>query len=139
MTSMSLSYTLSFRSISLGYMGVSLLYGYLALVLSIVMRLVLIGLVCGMSNGNGYNVAVTIHGLVMIFLMIMPSMYGSIGNLGLASMLGCNEVAYLRINNLSLLCLILGGLVLLMGTSMELLSGIGWTLYAPFSTMLSSI
>jgi cytochrome c oxidase subunit 1 len=48
-----------------------------------------------------YNNVITVHGLLMIFYLIMPSLYGSFGNLFLPSLVGAIDMAFPRLNNIS--------------------------------------
>lgn len=90
-----------------------------------------------------FNLMVTVHGLVMIFLFIMPTLFGGFGNMMLISSLGLCEVVYPRFNNLSLLLLPSSFTVLVFGALGDYAEGPGWTLYAPLSilhaTLMSSL
>jgi len=60
-----------------------------------------------LSNSGIYNSIVTLHGLILIFFAIMPSMIGGVGNLLVPMILGSPEVAYPRLNLSSLVGLLL--------------------------------
>jgi len=94
------------------------------------------------ANMNIYNLNITLHGLLMIFFLVMPGLFGGFGNILLPIYLGAPEVTYPRINNGSLLLLLLSFFILLTSITMEYAIGTGWTLYPPLSTShysLSSI
>ena len=86
---------------------------------------------------DAYNQVFTIHGTVMIFLFIIPAVPAIFGNFMLPLMLGAKDVAFPRLNLLSL-WLWWGGAVFFLIT---LLSGgldTGWTFYTPYSTETST-
>jgi cytochrome c oxidase subunit 1 len=85
------------------------------------------------SSGRIYNRLFTLHGTIMIFLFIIPSIPASFGNFVLPLMLGARDVAFPRLN-LASLYLYLGGTVFFL--LVLVLGGIdtGWTFYAPYST-----
>jgi len=61
-----------------------------------------------------YNVVITIHALLMIFLLVMPAIYGGLGNTFIVVKLGSSEVSYPRINNLSVVILPLSYAIIFM-------------------------
>merc|ERR1711998_316949 len=55
------------------------------------------------ENQNFYNVSITLHGLLMIFFLVMPGLFGGFGNYFVPIFQGSPEVVYPRVNNLSIL------------------------------------
>lgn len=79
-----------------------------------------------------YNRVFTMHGLIMVFLFIIPSIPATMGNFLLPIMVGAKDVAFPRLNLLSLYVYVIGaGIALLSITT----GGVdtGWTFYTPYS------
>lgn len=85
------------------------------------------------SSGHAYNRLFTLHGTIMIFLFILPSIPAALGNFMLPLMLGARDVAFPRLNLASLYFYAFGMLFFLLVLAF---GGIdtGWTFYAPYST-----
>src|SRR5579884_1925052 len=86
---------------------------------------------------DSYNQAVSMHGTIMIFLVIVPILAG-FGNFLLPLMIGARDMAFPRLNALSYWLYVMGGIVLL--ASFFAKGGAqanGWTSYAPLSTLHS--
>jgi len=83
---------------------------------------------------NFYNVLVTMHGLVMVFGVLMPAAVG-LANWQIPLMIGAPDMALPRLNNLSFWILPFA-VTLLMSTIFMDGGGpnFGWTMYAPLST-----
>merc|ERR1739838_561906 len=91
------------------------------------------------ENQNFYNVSVTLHGLLMIFFLVMPGLFGGIGNYFVPIFQGSPEVVYPRINNLSILILFLSYFLVMFSLISAFGGGTGWTLYPPLSTSFMSL
>ncbi len=80
-----------------------------------------------------YNVLFTLHGAVMVFIVIIPGIPAALGNFVLPLMLGAKDVAFPRLN-LASWYMWAGGVMLALGTI--LMGGVdtGWTFYTPYST-----
>ena len=77
------------------------------------------------------------HGIIMVFLFLIPSIPAVLGNFLIPLMIGAKDVAFPRMNLLSWYIYMIGGLFIL--TSL-LMGGVdtGWTFYTPFSTSYSN-
>lgn len=92
----------------------------------------------GMVVSNGvYNRMFTMHGIVMIFLFLVPSIPTVFGNFMIPMMIGARDLAFPRLNLLTWYLFCTGGLCV-MGA--VLFGGIdtGWTFYTPFSSLYSN-
>jgi cytochrome c oxidase subunit I len=83
--------------------------------------------------GDQYNQLFTLHGAIMVFLFIIPSIPAALGNFFLPIMLGTMDVAFPRLNLFSfyLWC---GGAVCFICALVFGGLDAGWTFYAPYST-----
>lgn len=84
-----------------------------------------------------YNHTFTLHGAVMTFLFIIPSIPAALGNFLLPIMIGAKDVAFPRMNLASYYLWLIGAIFLLAAI---LLGGLdtGWTFYTPYSTTTNS-
>ena len=84
-------------------------------------------------SAEHYNEVMTVHGLTMVFLVIVPILAG-FGNFLVPLMIGAKDVAFPRLNALSYWLFLFGGIVLY--ASFFATGGAaqtGWTLYPPLS------
>jgi cytochrome c oxidase subunit 1 len=75
----------------------------------------------------------TLHGAIMVFLFIIPSIPGSLANFVLPLMLGAKDVAFPRLN-LASFYLWCTGAVLAVASMIFGAVDTGWTFYTPYST-----
>ncbi|MEM1331072.1 MAG: cbb3-type cytochrome c oxidase subunit I [Planctomycetota bacterium] len=88
----------------------------------------------GVAENNGlYNRIFTLHGAIMVFMVIVPSIPASLGNFLLPIVLGAKDVAFPRLNLLSWYIYLFGSVF---AVSSILFGGVetGWTFYTPYST-----
>lgn len=78
-----------------------------------------------------YNTLFTLHGVIMVFLFIVPGVPATLGNFLLPLMIGAKDVAFPRLNRLSYWIYVLGTLV----AAVAIFTGLdtGWTFYSPYS------
>jgi cytochrome c oxidase subunit 1 len=88
-------------------------------------------------SADGYNKAFTAHGVVMVFLFLVPSIPTTLGNFLLPIQIGARDLAFPRLNLLSWYLLVLGGVFILASLFM---GGVdtGWTFYTPYSSTYSN-
>jgi len=84
-----------------------------------------------------YNKVFTLHGVVMIFFFLIPSIPATLGNFLVPIMCGAKDLAFPRINLLSWYLYVAGAVITLGAVFM---GGVdtGWTFYTPYSSMASN-
>jgi cytochrome c oxidase subunit 1 len=88
-------------------------------------------------ESNTYNKVFTMHGILMVFFFLIPSIPATLGNFLIPMMIGAKDLAFPRINLLSWYIYMTGGVF----TLYVLLTGgvdTGWTFYTPFSSSYSN-
>ncbi len=88
---------------------------------------------------QAYNEFFTLHGIIMLFLFVIPAIPAVFGNFFLPIMLGAKDVSFPRLNLLSWYLYVLGGLLVLL--ALFLPGGApdtGWTFYIPYSVRTST-
>ena len=97
------------------------------------MRLNLIVPQGSLIEPSTYNQLFTVHGLIMIFFFLAPSIPAVLGNFLIPLMIGAKDVAFPRLNLLSWYIFMAGGTVFLYSV---IAGGVdtGWTFYTPLST-----
>jgi len=90
-------------------------------------------------NGHLWNVLITGHGVLMMFFVVIPALFGGFGNYFMPLMIGAPDMAFPRLNNLSYWLFVAGSClaitsVFVPGGNGLPGAGVGWVLYAPLST-----
>ena len=90
-------------------------------------------------NGHLWNVMITYHGVLMMFFVVIPALFGGFGNYFMPLHIGAPDMAFPRLNNLSYWLYVAGvalGVASLLapGGNDQMGSGVGWVLYPPLST-----
>ena len=80
-----------------------------------------------------YNRVFTLHGAIMVFLFIIPSVPAALGNFVLPLMLGAKDVAFPRLNLASFYLWVTGALMAVLSMVLGAVDT-GWTFYTPYST-----
>ncbi|MGZ4778744.1 MAG: cytochrome c oxidase subunit I, partial [Thermoanaerobaculia bacterium] len=125
------------KRIGILYMlSVSLLFiigGFFAMM----MRIELLTPEGDLLTSDTYNKFFTLHGIVMIFFFLIPSIPAVLGNFLLPIMLGAKDLAFPKINLLSWYLYMIAAV---MGLVIIITGGVdtGWTFYTPFSTQYSN-
>ncbi|PKN08554.1 MAG: cytochrome c oxidase subunit I [Deltaproteobacteria bacterium HGW-Deltaproteobacteria-8] len=122
------------KRIGLLYLGVIGLMFTTALVLGLILRLKLMTPGSTLLSPQQYNAMFTLHGVIMVFMVVIPSIPASFGNIFLPLHIGANDVSFPRLNNFSWWLYVTG--MVLAVTSIFTGAGApdtGWTFYVPFS------
>jgi len=130
------------KRLGIYYLLSALIFGLSGTLLSVFIRIELYSSgnrIISPENQNFYNISITLHGLLMIFFLVMPGLFGGFGNYFVPIILGSPEVVYPRVNNLSILIIPISYIMIFFSIIIEFGSGRGWTLYPPLSTSLMSL
>lgn len=135
---MSWVFTLDHKRIGVMYLFAVLSSFFVGGVMALLVRTKLLfpGEVSWMT-ADQYNKAFTLHGAIMVFLVIIPSVPAALGNFIMPIMLGAKDVAFPRLNLFSFYLWVLGAICAVW----SLLAGgfdTGWTFYTPYSTQFSA-
>jgi cytochrome c oxidase subunit I len=79
-----------------------------------------------------YNQFFTLHGAVMVFLVIVPGIPAALGNMIMPIQLGAPDVAFPKLNMASFYLWCLGALLMLVSIAQGAIDT-GWTFYTPYS------
>ena len=102
-----------------------------------VIRLELMTPKADVVSDEAYNRLFTLHGVVMVWFFLIPSIPTIFGNFLIPLMIGAKDLAFPRLNLISWYLNLIGGLFVLY----VLISGgvdTGWTFYTPYSTMFAN-
>jgi cytochrome c oxidase subunit 1 len=116
----------------LTFLSVGIIFGFL-------MRLELLTPGKTIMDPQTYNAIFTLHGVIMIFLFVVPGLPAVFGNFFLPILIGAKDVAFPKWNLTSWYLYVIGGLLAI--TSILLPGGptdTGWTFYIPYSIRTST-
>ena len=85
-----------------------------------------------------YNQVFTLHGVVMVFLVIIPAIPGILGNFVLPIQIGAKDVAFPRLNLASWYLFMAGAMMAVCGWLFVGKVDTGWTFYTPYSSGASN-
>jgi cytochrome c oxidase subunit I len=102
-------------------------------VFALVLRLELLTPERTLVDAHAYNQLFTHHGVVMVWMFLIPSIPGVFGNFMLPIMIGAKDVAFPKLNLASFWVYFVGSILTLVALTT---GGVdtGWTFYAPYST-----
>ncbi|MBI4458940.1 MAG: cytochrome c oxidase subunit I, partial [Acidobacteria bacterium] len=129
--------TTDHKRIGLLYLVSITLFFFLGGALAVLIRLDLLTPEGDLVSAATYNKLFTMHGIVMNFFFLIPSIPSVLGNFLIPLMIGAKDLAFPRLNLASWYLFNAGGLIALY----SILSGgvdTGWTFYTPFSSVYSN-
>ncbi len=125
------------KRIALLYLASVTFFFFLGGAFAVMLRLELITPAGDLMQPETYNKMFTMHGVMMIFFFLIPSVPAVLGNFLVPMMIGARDLAFPRINLLSWYIYVIGGLF----TLYAMVAGgvdTGWTFYAPYSSTYSN-
>ncbi|MDD8017976.1 MAG: cbb3-type cytochrome c oxidase subunit I [Bacteroidota bacterium] len=126
--------TVDHKRIGILYLFSMMTFFSVAVVFGFLIRLELIAPGRTIMGPQMYNQLFTLHGIIMIFLFIIPGLPAVFGNFFLPIMIGAKDVIFPRINLFSWYLFITGGLIAVISTMLPGGSAdTGWTFYVPYS------
>ena len=130
-------FTTDHKRIALLYLISITFFFFIGGFFALLIRLELLTPASDLVQADTYNKLFTMHGMVMVFFFLIPSIPAVLGNFLVPMMIGAKDLAFPRINLLSWYLYIIGGIMML---HCMLTGGVdtGWTFYTPFSTAYSN-
>lgn len=125
--------TLDHKRIGLMYLFAIMTMFFLGGVFAILVRLELWTPARDFFEPDTYNQLFSLHGAIMVFLFIIPSIPAAIGNIVLPLQLGAKDVAFPRLNLFSWYIYVTGAIFAIASMLMGAVDT-GWTFYTPYST-----
>ncbi|MGH8101426.1 MAG: cbb3-type cytochrome c oxidase subunit I, partial [Chthoniobacterales bacterium] len=125
--------TTDHKRIGILYLFTILVFFTIASAAAAMMRIELLHPTGGLITSETYNKLFTIHGTLMVWFFLIPSIPTVLGNFVLPMMLGARDVAFPKLNLTSWYIFIAGGAL----ATWSLIHGgvdTGWTFYTPYST-----
>src|SRR5262252_3876426 len=129
--------TTDHKRIGLLYLYSIIFYFAIAAVAAALIRLELITPPGDLVTSETYNKLFTIHGTLMVWFFLIPSIPTVLGNFVIPMMIGARDVAFPKLNLLSWYLFNGGGLLALYSV---VFGGVdtGWTFYTPYSSTYSN-
>jgi len=126
-------FTLDHKRIGLMYLFGTAFFFFLGGLLALLIRMELMSPGRDILSATSYNQVFTLHGVIMIFLFIIPAIPAAMGNLMLPVMIGARDVAFPRLNLLSWYVYLTGATIAIVSIILGSVDT-GWTFYTPYST-----
>jgi cytochrome c oxidase subunit I len=104
---------------------------------AVLLRVELLTPQADLVQAETYNRLFTMHGVIMVFFFLIPSIPAVLGNILLPLMLGARDLAFPRLNLLSWYLFVVGGLFSI-GAIVSGGVDTGWTFYTPYSSTYSN-
>src|SRR5271166_4556828 len=125
-------YTLDHKRIGLMYLTMVSIAFFAGGMFALLLRIELYSRGKTIVDAETYNRFFTLHGAIMVFLFIIPSVPGALGNFFLPIMIGAKDVAFPKLNLFSYYIYLAGATIALTSIVMGAVDT-GWTFYTPYS------
>src|SRR3954467_1842090 len=129
--------TTDHKRIALLYLASITAFFFLGGFFAMLIRLELLTPAGDLMQSDTYNKVFSMHGIIMVFFFLIPSVPAVLGNFLVPMMVGAKDLAFPRINLLSWYIFMIGGSI----TLYAMIAGgvdTGWTFYTPFSSVYSN-
>src|SRR6202795_3664234 len=125
--------TVDHKRIALLYLIAITFFFFLGGAFAVMIRLELLTPQGDLFQAETYNPLFTMHGVLMIFFFLIPSIPAVLGNFLVPLMIGARDLAFPRLNLLSWYIFALGAIFTLTAV---ITGGVdtGWTFYTPYSS-----
>ena len=125
------------KRIALLYLASITVFFFLGGLFALLIRLELLTPAGDLVQAETYNKLFTMHGVIMVFFFLIPSIPAVLGNFLIPMMIGAKDLAFPRLNLLSWYIYVVGALFTLWAV---VHGGVdtGWTFYTPYSTASSN-
>jgi cytochrome c oxidase subunit I len=129
--------TVDHKRIALLYLIAITFFFFLGGAFAVMIRLELLTPEGDLFQPETYNKLFTMHGIIMVFFFLIPSIPATLGNFLVPLMIGARDLAFPRLNLASWYIFIVGGCFTVFAA---IFGGIdtGWTFYTPYSSTYSN-
>src|SRR5438046_4927284 len=129
--------TVDHKRIALLYLIAITFFFFLGGAFAVMIRLELLTPQGDLFQSETYNQLFTMHGIVMVFFFLIPSIPATLGNFLVPIMIGARDLAFPRLNLASWYIFMVGGCFTVFSA---IFGGIdtGWTFYTPYSSTYSN-
>ncbi|MDB4433301.1 cbb3-type cytochrome c oxidase subunit I [bacterium] len=130
--------TTDHKRIGVLYLCVIMFWFVIAVVLGVLLRTELASPGETVIGPQTYNAVFTLHGVIMVFLFLIPAMPAILGNFLLPIQIGAQDVFFPKLNLFSWYLYVTGGLLAIVSLFAQGPPDTGWTFYVPFSVSTRS-
>src|SRR3954469_1020443 len=130
-------FTRDHKRIALLYLAAITVFFFIGGAFAVLIRLELATPAGDMVTDETYNKLFTMHGVMMVFFFLIPSIPATLGNFLIPIMIGAKDLAFPKLNLASWYIYMIGSFFTLYANVTGGLDT-GWTFYTPFSTVSST-
>lgn len=127
------------KKIGLMYLYTIVVFFFVAAILGVLMRIEKLSPGPDIMDAQTYNGVFTLHGVIMIFIVVIPGIAAVFGNFFLPIMIGAKDVSFPKLNLFSWYVYIIGAIL---GVASQFAGDgppdTGWTFYVPYSSESST-